>query len=266
MKSEVKKGAQTVMKGLLTTNESPYKMSLYMPALLNRIYRDMDKYEVTVEHKPGKILDVITITNNKHFKNFKIIKTGNGDEKEIEVNGIKFLLTGQSLQAKSRIPLARGHWIKPKITWQGRLPINAREAEAFLLQNRLNVEVKGSRRYFTADLGWKRDRPNNPPWNCEMNFNIAGKGPIWGTYSISRDVTAAVVNNVTQLSVSGDASFTKGVFAKISPFTTDIQLEYLMNAKDLVGKLSTVIKGLEYSVGFPSGSSVGPRITWGKAQ
>merc|ERR1711997_736246 len=32
---DFKKDTQTVMKALLTTNEKPYKMSLYMPALLN---------------------------------------------------------------------------------------------------------------------------------------------------------------------------------------------------------------------------------------
>merc|ERR1711971_792842 len=57
-KGEVKKDEQTVMKALLTTNEKPYKMSLYMPALLNKIYSDMDNYEVTVDHNPGQHLKV----------------------------------------------------------------------------------------------------------------------------------------------------------------------------------------------------------------
>merc|ERR1712038_1893485 len=48
VKGEVKKDDQTVMKALLTTNESPFKMSLYLPTLWKQFYPDMDKVEVTV--------------------------------------------------------------------------------------------------------------------------------------------------------------------------------------------------------------------------
>merc|ERR1712141_786729 len=137
VKGEVKKDDQTVMKALLTTNDKPYKMSLYLPALLNKIYRNMNEYLMTV---------------------------------------------------------ADGNWIEPKITWQGRLPNNKQEAEAFFLKNNLNADVKTSKRSFNAGLSWKMDKPDfdfSTPWNCKMDFNIAGEGPNWGTYSISRDVTAA---------------------------------------------------------------------------
>merc|ERR1711881_207393 len=138
VKGEVKKDGQTVMKALLTTNEKPYKMSLYMPVLLNKIYSDMDKYEVTVDHNPGQLLEVKT--NGKKFKGFKISR-------------------------------------------QGKLPNNARQAEAFFLKNSVTAEVKGSRRHFNADLDWKMDKPDfdfSTPWDCKMNFNVAGEGPNWG--------------------------------------------------------------------------------------
>merc|ERR1712226_1801054 len=151
--------------------------------------------------------------------------------------------------------IADGNWIEPKITWQGRLPNNAREAESFFLKNSLTADVKGSKRHFNADLDWTMDKPDfdfSTPWNCKMNFNMAGEGPNWGTYSISRDVKAAVANKVIKLAVSGDASF-----------TTDVDLKYLMNDRDLVGKFSKFIKGHEYSIEFPAGSFVMPKITWG---
>merc|ERR1711994_1045428 len=136
VKGEVKKDDETVMKALLTTNEKPYKMSLYMPALLNKIYPDMDKYEVTVDHNPGQLLEVKT--NGKKFKGFKIAKTGSGNEREFEINGKKlgsgdYTLTDNSF--KTKVTVADGNWIEPKITWQGRLPNNAREAKAFFLKN-----------------------------------------------------------------------------------------------------------------------------------
>merc|ERR1719266_1407229 len=70
VKGEVKKDGQTVMKALLT-----------------KIYSDMDKYEVTVDHNPGQLLEVKT--NGKKFKGFKISRTGSGNEREIEINGKK---------------------------------------------------------------------------------------------------------------------------------------------------------------------------------
>merc|ERR550539_1782828 len=178
VKGEVKKDSQTVMKALLTTNEKPYKMSLYLPALLNKIYSNMDKYEVTVDHNPGQHLKVEA--NGRLFKGFKIVRTGNGNEREFEINGKKlgsgdYTLTENSFQTK--ISVADGDWIEPKITWEGRLPNNKAEAERFFLKNSLNADVKTSKR----------------------NFNVAGKGPNWGTYSIARNVKAAVANHVIQL-------------------------------------------------------------------
>jgi len=268
VKGEVKKDSQTVMKALLTTNETPYKMSLYMPVVLNKIYSDMDTYEMTVNHNPGQLLEVKT--NGKKFKGFKISKTGNGNEREFEINGKKlgsgdYELTDNSF--KTKVTRADGEWIEPKITWQGRLPNNAREAQTFFLKNGLKAEVKGSRRHFNAGLDWTMDKPDfdfSTPWNCKLNFNIAGEGPNWGTYHITRDLTAAVANKVIKLAVSGDAAFTLGPFAKISPVTTDVDLKYLMNDRDLVGKFSKVIKGKEYSITFPAGSFVMPKITWGQ--
>merc|ERR1711937_7309 len=203
VKGEVKKDSQTVMKALLTTNEVPYKMSLYMPALLNKIYSDMDTYEMTVNHNPGQLLEVKI--NGK--------KLGSGD----------YVLTDNSF--KTKITRADGEWIEPKITWRGSLPNNAAEAKAFFLENSLKADVKGSLRHFNAGLDWTMDQPDfdfSTPWNCKLNFNIAGEGPNWGTYHIKRDMTAAVANKVIKLAVSGDAAFTLGPFAKISPVTTDV--------------------------------------------
>merc|ERR1719445_416019 len=134
VKGEVKKDSQTVMKALLTTNETPYKMSLYMPVVLNKIYSDMDTYAMTVNHNPGQLLEVKT--NGKKFKGFKISKPGNGNEREFEINGKKLGSGDYELTDNS---------FKTKVTRQGRLPNNAREAQTFFLKNGLKAEVKGSR-------------------------------------------------------------------------------------------------------------------------
>merc|ERR1712003_494765 len=161
IKGEVVKDGATAMKMLLTTNEKPYKFDLFLPVLLNKIYSDMNEYTMTVDHNPGQLLEVKT--NGKKFKGFKIAKTGSGNEREFEINGKKlgsgdYTLTDNSF--KTKVTVADGNWIEPKITWQGRLPNNAREAKAFFLKNSMTAEVKGSRRHFNADLDWKMEEPD----------------------------------------------------------------------------------------------------------
>ena len=75
VKGGVKIGTQTVMNALLTTNESPYRISLDMPYLLNKISRNLDKYEVTVHHNPNHKLEVFTIANDRKVKRLKIVRT-----------------------------------------------------------------------------------------------------------------------------------------------------------------------------------------------
>merc|ERR1712158_350877 len=77
VKGEVKKDDETVMKALLTTNEKPFKMSLYLPALLKKIFPDMDKVEMTVPdpkmvlaNPSGHSLEVVT--NSQRFRGLKI--------------------------------------------------------------------------------------------------------------------------------------------------------------------------------------------------
>merc|ERR1739844_223909 len=186
LKGKVMKDGAKAAEVLLTTNEKPYKFELFAPALLTLVKSGMTEAKISVENNPGQILNVVT--NFEKFKGFKISKTGSGNEREIEINGKKlatgdYTLTDNSFSTK--ITLADGNWIEPKITWQGRLPNNKVEAESFFLKNKLNAVVKGSKRHFNAGLDWKMDKPDfdfSTPWDCKMNFNIAGEGPNWGTY------------------------------------------------------------------------------------
>merc|ERR1711910_320262 len=216
------------------------------------IYVDKDEYKVTVTHNPGQLLQIDT--NGKKFKGFKIARVGSGNEREIVINGKKlgsgdYTLTDNSFSTK--VTVADGNWIQPKITWEGKLPKTKSEAEAFFLENSLNVEATGSKRSFNGALSWKMDKPDfdfTTPWNCKLNLNLQGEGPNWGTYRIARDMKAAVANKVIEFDVTGDADFTKGVFAKISPVKTEVDLKYVMDDRDLIGKFSKVMNGKEYSV------------------
>ena len=88
LKSEVKMDNQTVMKTSLNTIESPFQISLYMPALLNVIFRDMDTYEATFHPKTGQLREIVN--NGRRFKGFNLFRTGRGNEREVEFNGKLF--------------------------------------------------------------------------------------------------------------------------------------------------------------------------------
>merc|ERR1719429_203918 len=117
------------MNMLVTTNEKPYRVELFLPALLNKIYSDMDEYKMTVEHNPGQLLNVVT--NGKKFKGFKISRTGNGNEREIEINGKKLGSGDYTLTDNS-----------------------------FFTKINVKVHATGSKRNFDIDLSWKATKPD----------------------------------------------------------------------------------------------------------
>merc|ERR1712141_476970 len=257
IKGEVKKDSTTVMKALLSTNQKPYQMSLFLPTLLNKIYSDMDEYKMTVTHNPGQLLNIQT--NGKKFKGLKIAKTGSGNERSIEINGKQlasgdYTLTDNSFSTK--ITLDNGDWLQPKVTWEGALPNNRKEAEAFLLKNNVKVSATGSKRNFDIDLSWKATKPDwdfSTPESLKMDLNAKGKGPQWGDWSISRDMAARIENKVISFDVSGTSKFGMGRLATSTPILTEVHMKYLIPQRDLTGKFSKVINGKEYSIEFPDG-------------
>jgi len=256
------------MKMLLTTNEKPYKFNLFMPVLLNKIYSDMNEYTMTVDHNPGQLLEVKT--NGKKFKGFKIARTGSGNERTIEINGKQlasgdYTLTDNSFSTK--ITLDNGDWLQPKVTWEGALPKNKQEAEAFLLKNNVKVSATGSKRNFDIDLSWKATKPDwdfSTPESLKLDLNAKGKGPRWGDWSISRDMAASIQNKVISFDVSGTSKFGMGRLATSTPILTEIHMKYLIQQRDLTGKMSKVINGKEYSIEFPDGFGVMPQIKMGQ--
>merc|ERR1712130_887734 len=134
------------------------------------------------------------------------------------------------------------------------------------IENNIKVDATGSKRNFKIDLNWKATKPDwdlSTPEKLKLSFNWAGKGPRWGTYSIHRDLSAKVANKVIEFKVNGDASFTQGVFSAVSPIKTDIDLKYLIEGRDLIGKASKTLNGKEYSIEFPEGYMVMPKISMG---
>merc|ERR1719415_180705 len=174
VKGEVKKDDQTVMKALLTTNEAPFKMSLYLPALLTQFYPDMQEVTMTVPNPKmmmanpsGHSLELAT--NSQRFRGLKI---------SLPAPGTDFLTTKTTEKD--------GEQVEVKLKWTGPLPSNLDAAAAFLQENRLTLEVRDPSRSRTSDLAlrWRMDRAGTP-WSGELEFSAEGQGPREGSYSIA---------------------------------------------------------------------------------
>ena len=95
-------------------------------------------------------------------------------------------------------------------------------------------------------------------------MNAKGNNPRWGDYSLTRDINWEVANKIADVSITGSAQFQKGMLATSSPIETSFKFKVIPDQADLIGKFKKVINGKEYSVEFPKGSGVMPKIIMGQ--
>jgi len=266
-KGKVMKDGAKSLDLLLTTNEKPYKFELFAPALLGKLKPGMTEAKISIDHNPGQSLEIKT--NFEKFTGLKIYKTGSGNERKVELNGKEmvmgdYTLTDNSFSTKITVG---DDYLEPKITWEGKLPQTKEEAEAFMLKNNIMVKVTGSKRNLDLSLNWKMTKPDfnfGTPENGKISINAKGNNPRWGDYSLSRDINWKAENKVIELNLKGMAQFAKGGLATSTPIETAVNFKVLVDRKDLIGKFMKKINGKEYSVDFPEGSGVMPKIVWGQ--
>merc|ERR1712002_1388316 len=265
-KGKVMKDGNKALDLLLTTNEKPYKFELFAPALLDKIKPGMTEAKISVEHNPGQSLEIKT--NFEKFTGLKIYKTGSGNERKVELNGKEmvmgdYTLTDNSFSTKITVG---DDYLEPKITWEGKLPQTKEEAEAFMLKNNVLVKVTGSKRNLNLNLNWKMTKPDfnfGTPENGKISLNAKGNNPRWGDYSLSRDINWNVENKVIEVNWTGLAQFAQGTLATATPIETSIHFKVLVDKKDLIGKFMKKVNGKEFSIDFPEGSGVMPKIIMG---
>merc|ERR1711931_189089 len=254
-------------ESMLSTNEKPYKFELFAPSLLGKLKPGMTEAKITADHNPGQSLEIKT--NFEKFTGLKIYKSGSGNERKVEINGKElakgdYTLTDNSFSTKITLG---NDYLEPKITWEGKLPNSRQEAEAFMLKNNVDVKVTGSKRNLDLNLNWKMTKPDfdfGTPENGKISMNAKGNNPRWGDYSLSRDINWKAENKVIELNLKGVAQFAKGGLATSTPIETAVNFKVLVDKKDLIGKFMKKINGKEYSVDFPEGSGVMPKIVWGQ--
>merc|ERR1712013_276099 len=224
VKGNVMKDKNKALDVLMTTNETPYKFEFFAPALLDKIMPGMTEAEISVEHNLGQSLEIKT--NFEKFTGLKIHKTGSGNERKVELNGKEMImgdykLTDNSFSTKITVG---NDYLEPKVTWEGKLPQTKEEAEAFMLKNNIQVKVTGSKRNLDLNLNWKAE------------------------------------NKVIEVNWTGMAQFAQGTLATATPIETSFKFKVLLDKTDLIGKFMKKINGKEYSIEFPEGSGVMPKI------
>jgi len=262
-KGKVMKDGAKALDLLLTTNEKPYKFELFAPALLDKLNPGMTEAKISVDHNPGQSLEIKT--NFEKFTGLKIYKTGSGNERKVELNGKEmvmgdYTLTDNSFSTKITVG---DDYLEPKITWEGKLPQTKEEAEAFMLKNNIMVKVTGSKRNLDLSLNWKMTKPDfnfGTPENGKISINAKGNNPRWGDYSLSRDINWKAENKVIEVNWTGMAQFAQGTLATATPIETSFKFKVLLDKTDLIGKFMKKINGKEYSIEFPEGSGVMPKI------
>eukprot|EP00091_Calanus_sinicus_P006830 TRINITY_DN175_c0_g1_i1.p1 TRINITY_DN175_c0_g1~~TRINITY_DN175_c0_g1_i1.p1 ORF type:complete len:110 (+),score=35.30 TRINITY_DN175_c0_g1_i1:218-547(+) len=91
-----------------------------------------------------------------------------------------YTLTDNSFSTKLTVG---ADYLEPKITWEGKLPQNKAEAEAFLLKNNIVVKVTGSKRNLDLSLNWKMTKPDfnfGTPRKRKISLNAVDT-PRWET-------------------------------------------------------------------------------------
>merc|ERR1712002_37161 len=262
-KGKVMKDGNKRLQFKVTTNETPYKLELFAPSLLGKLKPGMTEAKISAAHNPGQSLEIKT--NFEKFTGLKIYKSGSGNERKVEVNGKElasgdYTLTDNSFSTKITLG---NDYLEPKITWQGKLPNSRQEAEAFMLKNNVDVKVTGSKRNLDLNLNWKMTKPDfnfGTPENGKISLNAKGNNPRWGDYSLSRDINWKAENKVIELNLKGMAQFAKGGLATSTPIETSFKFKVLLDKTDLIGKFMKKINGKEYSIEFPEGSGVMPKI------
>merc|ERR1719491_843465 len=86
-KGNVNKDGQNVFNMVLSTNQKPYKLHLFLPAILGKLRPGMEEVDVDVMHNPGSSLEMKVNHVTTKWSGFKV--TRNGQEAEIEWDGKK---------------------------------------------------------------------------------------------------------------------------------------------------------------------------------
>jgi len=262
-KGNVNKDGQNVFNMVLSTNQKPYKLHLFLPAILGELRPGMEEVDVDVMHNPGSSLEMKVNHATTKWSGFKV--TRNGQEAEIEWDGKKlakgdYTLTDNRFQTTQT--MANGRSLTTTVTWK-----NDWDSRSFFLDNKVNLNLDGTERRLNLDMDWGMSKIPDldlaTPEDGFMKIHAEGNNKRWGDYSVSRDIKFSSQRKVLKLELTGNSGFALGPLSAASPIQTQVDASFDVDTTDMVGVFKKVLAGKEYSITFPRGSFVPPTIKLG---
>ena len=272
-KAKIEKDTITVADLLISTAIVPYKVHVFLPAVLGKLRPGWTQIDIDVAHTPGTSLEMKVNHPGAQFTGFKIAKTGYGNEREVEWNGEKlgnYVLCLSRRTFKMTTTLANGESYTTFITWGGRSYLN----------NGFVVEVQENPvNSITINLSWRIDKlpdfdlstPEDGVINLsalvmstkrddedeedeEEDEDIFVKLPTTD-YQIQSRVQLSSAARKISLDMTGEYFNALNIYTigKQDTIETEVKLTFDVDKADLIGKLKKVMAGKEYSIEFQPG-------------
>jgi hypothetical protein len=231
----INKNNECQFKYELNTRVSPYVMKMNAPSVLPMIFDDPRRhtFEVTVEHKEGQMLHVIT--NAPEVSNFKV--TSNGVQRVLELNGEQLVVvdyTKADKKFKQVLQLPNGEHVTVSLDWA---TWNAKN-------NKVNMHIETATRKFNVNMDY--DITNIKAGKMMVKFH--GENPLLGKFELMRNGNWKVDANQIDAQWTGHATFAKGPLAMVSPIDTTSTINYNFAKMVLRGNIAKTIAGQKWGI------------------
>merc|ERR1711971_230274 len=231
----IKKNNECQFKYELNTRVSPYVMKMNAPSVLPMIFDDPRRHtlEVTVEHKEGQMLHVIT--NAPEVSNFKV--TSNGVQRVLELNGEQLAVvdyTKADKKFKQVLQLPNGEHVTVSLDWA---TWNAKN-------NKVNMHIETATRKFNVNMDY--DITNIKAGKMMVKFH--GENPLLGKFELMRNGNWKVDANQIDAQWTGHATFAKGPLAMFAPIDTTSTINYNFAKMVRRGNIAKTIAGQKWGV------------------
>merc|ERR1712098_463042 len=127
------------------------------------------------------------------------------------------------------------------------------EGPDFFKNNEVQVIFKDTERNLDLNMNWDMDKF---PGIGLVKVTAVGRSPRLGDFSANKNLNWNTDGDKVDLDLNGNSQFGEGILANFSPIVTMVDVSYDYQALDLVGKVSKVMAGKEYSITFPVGSGI----------
>merc|ERR1712088_1171834 len=235
VKADIKKDTETQFEYEMNTMVSPYVMKVNSPCMLPMIFDDPRRqtFEVTVEHKPGQMLHIIT--NAPEMSSFKV--TTNGVKRVLELNGEERVIvdyTKADKKFKQVFVLPNGEQVTISLDW----------ATWNIKNNKVNMHIETPTRKFNVNTNYDITNPKVG----RMMVKFHGENPLVGKFELMRNGNWRVDSNQIDAQWSGKAIFAKGPLAVFAPIDTTSTVNFNFDTMVLNANVDKVVAGQKWGL------------------